>query len=419
MPWGEEIEVGMAIGKLANFFTLDDPDLGQLDGEGVLDGNLEPVDITEFVMSMNLTRGRSKNQNEVQAGVATIVLNNNDRRFDPINEASPYWDDTVGRTGVQPRRKVTLRANDDYIFVGAITEVHVNYTADTSTAIVEASDDFVRLANLVITVPVTPAVEIAGNRISTVLDLAEVAYPAGNRSIATGGVQVQALEIASGTNALQYMQSVALADQALLFIDRDGVFTYTDPLSTTTPADIVATFVDIITVSGQVPYQDISTVNDQTFLYNKVITGKEGGADYVSNDIASQAQYGISTLSYQGLLLENNEDVENLSLSLLAKYALPIYRFDDINFVANALSQTDRDTLTDLDIADTVKVVRTFATGSPLTVEKYYEVANITQMITPSAHTITVGLGNFKTLVYIFTLDDPEFGKLSSSNALG
>lgn len=417
MPWGEQITVGMSLGFPVNVFTLNSATDGILD-TSILDGALVAQAVTEFAQSVSIARGRSANQNETQAGVATIVLNNNDRRFDPINESSPYWDSATNSSGVQPRRFVEIISNGEHLFQGAITAISISYETQFSTCTIEASDDFTRLAGMTIATAFTPPVEISGNRVSSILDLPEVNYPIDQRIIETGGKDLQALQIDAGTNVLTYLQQVALADDALLFMSRNGDIVYTDPLGTVWNYDIDATFTDSTAGTAIIPYTGISTITDQTFLYNRIITSKEGGTEYIVNDTASQDSYGIQTYSLTGLLLENDSDAQALATELLTKYKDPVYRFDDMQFVFNGLSTANQTVMATLDLGDNIKIVRTFATGSPLTVELYYQVERVNHEITTGQHTCTIGLGSLKTLIFEFILSDAEYGILDASNAL-
>ena len=90
MAWGEEIQVIMELGFPVNPFTLNDVGLGVLDSNA-LDGTLLGDDVAEYVQEISISRGRSDQLQTFNAGTATITLLNNDRRFDPINEDSPYW----------------------------------------------------------------------------------------------------------------------------------------------------------------------------------------------------------------------------------------------------------------------------------------------------------------------------------------
>jgi len=417
MPWGEQIVVGMSLGFPVNVFTLDSATDGILD-TSILDGALVAQAVTEYAQSVSIARGRSANQNETQAGVATIVLNNNDRRFDPINESSPYWDSATNTSGVQPRRFVEIISNGEHLFQGAITAISIAYETQFSTCTIEASDDFTRLANMTIATAFTPSVQISGNRVTTILDLPEVNFPIDQRVIETGGKDLQALQVDAGTNVLSYLQDVALADQALLFIDRNGNIVYTDPLGTVWNYDIDATFTDSTAGVAIIPYAGISTITDQTFLYNRIVTSREGGSEYVADDTTSQDSYGIQTYSLTGLLLENDSDAEALATELLTKYKDPVYRFDDMQFVFNGFSTANQTVMASLDIGDNIKIVRTFATGTPLSVELYYQVERTSHEITTGQHTCTIGLGSLKTLIFEFILSDAEYGILDASNAL-
>jgi len=244
MPWGESITVTMAVGYLTNQFTLDDPVLGLLDGQGVLDGNLLGIDVTEYVQDVSIRRGRSSELDAFEAGTASITLNNNDRRFDPINTSSPYWDVTTGRSGVQPRRDVVVFSDNQAIFHGAITDIFIEYNGDLSTATFSCSDDFSVLSNTNISTTFTPSVEIAGNRVTTILDLPEVDYPLTDRSISVAGKDLGAYEITAPQTVLPYLQQIAISDNAFLFMSRDGKITYTAPSGNIWFYDVEAEFYD-------------------------------------------------------------------------------------------------------------------------------------------------------------------------------
>ena len=49
------------------------------------------TDITDYVRSFSTRRGRNHELGKMQAGEASLTLDNRDRRFDPTNTASPYY----------------------------------------------------------------------------------------------------------------------------------------------------------------------------------------------------------------------------------------------------------------------------------------------------------------------------------------
>jgi len=61
------------------------------------------VDVTSYVREITTRRGRSDEFQNFEAGTATIVLDNRDRRFDPMNTAGPYYGNLL------PRRQIRIR----------------------------------------------------------------------------------------------------------------------------------------------------------------------------------------------------------------------------------------------------------------------------------------------------------------------
>jgi hypothetical protein len=62
------------------------------------------VDITDYVVSVDTRRGRSDDLGRMEAGTASIVLDNSDSRFDPNNNTGPYY------TYLIPMRKIRISA---------------------------------------------------------------------------------------------------------------------------------------------------------------------------------------------------------------------------------------------------------------------------------------------------------------------
>jgi hypothetical protein len=410
LVFGEQVSVIAALGFVGLEFTLDS---SQLNGEDVLDGTLQGIDISQYVQSLTISRGRSDQFESFRAGTCTIVLNNNDRRFDPINESSPYWNPAIGKSGVTPRRRVEIKSNGASLFTGRITDIDVQYNYNLSTCIITASDDFVLLANTFIGDPIVPAEELSGARITSILDLPEVAYPLATRSIDTGVATLGDYLINENTNAAAYLQRVAQAEQGLLFVKADGTLRFTDRVTSTFSSPVL-TFSD----NGLgIPYQTLDTIYGQEFLYNRVQITTETGAVQTADDAASQTEYGVSTLAISNLLLADDTAAQQLANELLDIYKQPVYRFDDMTVLASALPDDDRNDLMLLDMGDVITVTRTFPTGTPSSVSDDYAIERITHQITPDRHTVTIGM-YVADLVYPFILDDVQFGVLDAANAV-
>lgn len=411
LVFGEQIAVIAALGFVVREFTLD---TSQLDGDDVLDGTVEGIDISPFVRSLSISRGRSDQFGAFRAGTLTLVLNNNDRRFDPINDASPYYDPTTNRSGVTPRRRVqVISGGTTPLFTGRIADIDVEYNYDLSTVTITAVDDFTLLANAFTGADITPSAELSGARVSAILDLPEIAYPLTTRSIDTGVASLGDYLIKENTNAANYLQRVAEAEQGLFFVQADGVLRFTDR-ATSVFASPVATFADDGT---GIAYQGIDTQYGNEFLFNRVQAQTETGVVQAADDAASQTEFGISTLALTDLLLANDSSALTLAQKLLDNYKQPAYRFDDLRLVVSAMSSPNRNLVLGLEMGDVITVTRTFSTGSPAQVSDDYGIERIVHQITPDRHIVTIGL-YVAELVFPFVLDDVTFGVLDTDNAL-
>jgi len=411
---GEQITVLAEVGFITNFFVLDDINAGVLDNtQFVLDGNLEGEDITEYCQLVSITRGRQDQFAQFNAGQCSLTLINNDRRFDPINTASPYYDATAGRSGVVPRRKITVKSGSNFLFTGRITDIDVIYNYQLSEVVITAADDFVLLANTVVEANVTPSVELSGARVDFLLDLPEIDYPSTSRNISTGLATLGAFQIDANTNALTYLQQIATSEQGACFIAANGDLTFTDRLDASF-AVISASFSD---TGADIPYTALQVIYAQEFLFNRIQATIEGGTVQVADNASSQTEFGITTLALPDLLLQSNAEALTLANYLVALYAEPQYRFDDLGLIVSAMSAPDRNTINALELQDVVEITRTYTTGSPASVTELYAVERLSHTITAGEHRVTVGLFNTEVLFQL-VLDDAVFGTLDSDNAL-
>ena len=76
-------------------------------------------DITDYVISFSTRRGRSDALGRMEAGSATLVLDNSDRAFAPLYLSSPFY------PNIKPMKKIRMRATYSAVtydlFVGFVT----------------------------------------------------------------------------------------------------------------------------------------------------------------------------------------------------------------------------------------------------------------------------------------------------------
>ena len=440
MPWNEDIQVFLELGFRVNQFTIGSATLGVI-GEDVIGG--EPVipDITEFVKDISISRGRTDQLQQFNAGTATITLNNLDRRFDPTNEDSPYYDTVLGRSGLTPRKRVVIFSGSEFgfpssanipIFAGALTDIDIEYkpqqlssSVDNSTVTLTASDDFVLLANTYINPAYEPVQALSGTRLFEVLGLPSVrffGYEAYvdflNKGVASlGGSEFDpAYTVAAGTNALQYIQKINEAEQGYLFMNAYGVMTFIERLVPRFQV-AVSTFADDGT---GIPYNSLSVMFGQEQLYNNIVVSDVSGEEFSLSDEDSIDLYGTSTLELSDTLLATSGgtlELDLLAQNLLLRYREPEYRFDKMTVTYNGLTTSQIRNLSNLELADVVMIKRTYPVGSPASVSQRYSVESLNHRIAPSSHQLEIGLA-VAPLAFPLILDDPEFGTLSENNAL-
>lgn len=391
-----ELEVDPASG-LQPFFTLDDSITGELDGSFGL-GGLTFADATEFVQEVSVKRGKINPLDRFDAGSASVVFDNTTRVFDPLG-TSPF------SAQLLPRRGIKIFSANVPIFVGVVEDWNLDYDlSGNSRSVAVATDKFLFLANQELEEFFTTE-QKSGDRIVTILNKPEVLWPAGERDIETGQVELQDDFIEDNTNVLEYLQLIAESESGSLFLAADGKLTFFDKLKGPTSVDLV-TFSDD---GVDLPFQEIKALYGGEFLYNRVIIQALLGVPQISEDTTSQTFYGISTISITDLLMKNDADAASKSAAILNKYKEPNYRFESLTTNLNALDDTESLALLNRDLTDVIQVKFTpNQTGAEI--DKLGAIIGIEHSIQPGSHRISF---NLDTLDFApFVLDDAVFGVL-------
>lgn len=232
-------------------------------------------DIGQQVRAFSFRRGRADELTRIEAGTATILLDNDDRAFDPTYTSSSYYPDVV------PMRRVRLLARWSgveyplwYGLAMAWTPVYGGATGNDAYVQMGCVDLFEALALFPLS-GAEFAEEPTGTRIGNVLT--EIGWPAGERTLDTGN-HTAAAEVADATtglspavgSALTYMQEVAYAEGGLLFIGPDGKVVFRDRRDRTDDrTSSTVTFGD--GSSPEINYTMLGTDYDSSALWTDVI----------------------------------------------------------------------------------------------------------------------------------------------------
>jgi len=391
-------------------FQLNDAVYGLLN-TGTL-GGLAYADLTSLVESVNITRGRSRQLDQFNAGTATVTFNNSTRVLDPLNTSSIYY------PYVLPRSPIQILANGIPIYTGLITDWNLDYdiASNGDRMYAACSDAFTVLANTTL-VAHTVTEQLTNARINTVLDYTEVAYQ-GPRNIGTGSSTLGAsatssnFNIADNTNLLTYLQLVNTSEQGYLFIAANGTLTFKGRTSVLNPIS-GATF----SYTGSIPYQTILSQYGDELLYNYIVTQSPAGVQQIASDATSIAQYQSQSLNITNLLNSTVAEVAGLGNYLLGKYKNPVLRFTNVSTQMAALSTANQNICFNLDLTSIATVVKNFTTGTPSIESQTLIVSGISHNITPGSHIISYTFESTDQNAYL-TLNDSIFGTLSTSNLL-
>ena len=385
-------------------FLLDDAFYGVLDtaGRGTL-GGVTMVDLTYLVESVNITRGRSRQLDQFNAGTATIAFDNASQILNPSNTSSPYY------PFVLPRCPVQILANGVPIYTGLVTDWNLDYDISNEDIMyASCSDQFTVLANQSLNA-VTPSAEASGTRINTVLNYSEINYQ-GARSIDTGSSTLGAYAIAQDTNVLNYLQLVNTSEQGYLFMSANGTLTFKGRSSVLNPV-AGATF---NTDGTGLPYQTLVNQYGDELLYNYIVTQSPAGAKQTASNANSIALYQAQQYALMDLLNSTTTEVAGLGNYLLGKYQNPVLRFTGLSTQMAALSTANQNIILGLDMTSICTVVKNFVVGTPTTETQTLIVSGISHNITPASHIVSYTFENTDGNQYL-TLNDAIFGTLDNN----
>lgn len=385
-------------------FMLNDSFYGVLDtaGRGTL-GGVTFVDLTSLVEAVNITRGRSRQLDQFNAGTATIAFNNVTQVLNPSNTSSPYY------PFVLPRCPVQILANGVPIYTGLITDWNLDYDISNEDMMyATCADNFTVLANQALNA-VTPSAQATGARINTVLDLAEINYQ-GARSIDTGNSTLGAFAIDQDTNCLNYLQLINTSEQGYLFMSASGTLTFKSRSSVLNPV-AGATF---NTDGTGLPYQTLINQYGDELLYNYIITQSPAGAVQTTSNATSIALYQAQQYALTDLLNSTTTEVAGLGNYLLGKYQNPVLRFTGLSTEMAALSTANQNIALNLDLTSICTVVKNFVVGTPATETQTLIVSGVSHSITPGSHIISYTFESTDGNQYL-TLNDAIFGTLNTN----
>ena len=403
----QKVEIGFDIlsSGLGPYFILDDPIKGKLNNtEYLLAGTLF-FDVTDLVQSVAIQRGKNRQLDQFDSGLANIVFNNNDRTFDPEYALSPYAGQIV------PKRQIRISSGGIVQFVGLVDDWNLSYEPNgDSTAAAACSDATSSFATQTIA-SFTNIVQKSGERINAILSLPEINWPVDLRDVDTGLMELGADTVPDNTNALTYLRLVERSEPGAFFIGKSGNVIFRDRIAAPTSGGVV-----LADDGSGIRYQSLRVQYGSELLANEVVVGSDVTlTEATALDLNSIDTYGIFNLTRTGLLINDAADVVELAEFYSNKYSQPEYRFESVDILLDELTAQEQSDLLGLEIGDVVEIKFT-PNGIAPAISKYAEIIRIDNSIDLDNHIMSLG---FSTLDFaLLVLDDAQFGKLDAGNAL-
>lgn len=293
------------------------------------------TDVTSYVRSVSLNRGKSTDLDRFTAGQLSVVFDNRSRAFDPDFTSSPLYGAIV------PRRKIRFWAGYDANslhsqFYGFIDDWNFAYDVNgDSTASASCSDAFTVLANQTVTLT-SPTAELSDDRISRVLTNSQVAWPLADYFSEGAAFTMNSVSYSGG--ALDYIQQVADSENGMVYVSRSGVLTFLGwnewAGSLSFPPEF---FFGDDGSFNRVPFTSIETTYGTEQLYNYVtVTGSAGTV--TSQDVTSQNEYRIASTSID-VLTNGTAQMQVLADYTISKYKDPIFRVASLGVSAEGISR--------------------------------------------------------------------------------
>jgi len=321
------------------------------------------TDITPYVRTWNTNRGSQHELQRVEAGTATIVLDNRDGRFTPNSSTSPYSPNLL------PMRRMRIMA----VFNGVPYPIFSGFVESWEPSFPEVGRDQIVTVALVEGFKVLSlaflssalAQQLSGARVGAVLDI--IGWPSGDRTIDAGVSTVPAVSL-NNTSALEHLQAISKAERGRLFVGRDGKVVFADRTAHSAPSFSDRTWTD---AGGAMSYRNISLLFNESLIINDARLTRTGGVEQVATSTSSIAKYFQRSFAESDIPLLNDADVLTYAQALVAKYGDAPQRIE--NLEDNAMKHNHWDWLLARDLHDRVLVVKTPKGATTIAQDSYIE----------------------------------------------
>lgn len=371
---------------------------------GAILAEMKTTDGNSRFISSQIGRGRNDEFGQIQAGTATIILDNGDGAFSPNNPGSPYY------PYVLPRRQIMVSAR--YATSGAWQPLYYGYVDSIKpvdngpldgNVQLGCSDWLGRAAGALIT--------YTGVQELDTVRFANLVAQIGSDNLPTAVVgppnnteNVMALAYA-GVAGLGALQQITDATRGMIYHARDGTIAYRTrhgKFTSVGPFHAGGYLFDQVGLNAAAnvcPYQEPLDYDlTLQYLYNNVIVTPANNIPVTVGDGFSQTFYGRVDLPLSLPLLDPAR-ATTLATTLCTRYKTPLPRVHSLVIDGDAWANGGRtplwDTLFQMELGDTVRVVK--RQPASLSIDRTMFIEHIQHDIKAgnAGHTITLQLSDY------------------------
>jgi hypothetical protein len=175
----------------------------------------------------------------------------------------------------------------------------------------------------------------------------------------------------------------------------------------------LSTAVPLLTDNASgITYAQVRVVYGSELLFTQSEISRKGSTTIVqANDLSAQEDYGVRTLTLDGLLQNDDAALVPLATYYVSTYAQPEYRFEQVEIILSQISTINQGKILDLDLGSVVQVSFT-PNGIAPAISKFARVISISHTASLVDHKVVLGLGTLNAT--LFQLDDIAFGILDT-----
>ena len=157
-----------------------------------------------------------------------------------------------------------------------------------------------------------------------------------------------------------------------------------------------------------IPYRNITVSYGTELLYNRAVVSNIGGQPQARENATSIAEYGVSSLEVNGLLIATESNADDFAQYFVNIYGEPELRIDSISVQLSGLFMYQQNQILDLELSDLIRV--RFAPnniGDPIVQE--LRVLSVAHDIRPASHEVRLSLSDAGDINFVFAgAEDPN-----------